>query len=296
MDDLVIRAARDEDEAVVQELCLLALAPADTEDQEGLRRLLWQTPGVIGLVAESGGSVVGAAFGTVTEDKDAAVAGAITLLAVHPEQSRRGVGSALLAALEGRLWAVGAQEIWAGGGQPRFWWPGIDTSDAGTIRFFERAGYLPDDDAVNMRVDLAHTGLPTREPEGLSIRRLTPEEWPAFLGWMEHTWDDPWGAEVRTTLDRTPVSCYVAERDGRYLGFAAYDTNRRGWFGPMGSSPDARGTGLGSALLRRCLRDFVELGRTSCEIGWVGPVDFYVKTVGATISRSFVLLRKDAPK
>lgn len=295
MADFAIRAVHSRDEPAVQGLCARALLPVDTEDPEGLARLLWHTPGVMGLVAETDGAIVGAGFGTVSEDSDSTVSGAVTLLAVEPDLSRGGIGSALLAALEHHLYGAGAQEISAGGGQPRFWWPGIDANDPGTIRFFERAGYRPDDDAVNMRVDLAHTNLSKREPAGMSIRRLGASEWPAFRAWMDRTWDDPWGAEVQTTLDRSPVSCFVAERDGAYLGFAAYDTNRRGWFGPMGSSPEARGTGLGSTLLRYCLRDFVDLGRRECEIGWVGPVDFYVKTVGATISRSFVLMRKAAP-
>ena len=295
MTTLTVRAARTGDEAAVRELCRSALQPADVVDDKGLARLLWRTPGVSSFVAETGGAVIGAAFGTVTREADATLSGAITLLAVHPEHTRSGIGRTLLRELERRLGELGATEIWTGGGQPRFWWPGIDITQTATIRFFENAGYIEDDRVDNMRVALAEADLTENPPADVSIHRLTAEEWPRFLSWMELAWEDPWGREVATTLDSSPVSCFVAERNDSYLGFAAYGTNRRSWFGPMGSSPEARGSGIGTELLRLCLRDYVDQGLTECEIGWVGPVEFYEKTVGATISRTFIRMRKALP-
>ena len=292
MTTVTIRAARADDEAAVSELCPDVLQPADVVDDEGLAQLLWRTPGVSAFVAEASGSVIGAAFGTVIPETDATLAGAITLLAVDPGHAHQGVGRALLEELERRLGDLGATEIWTGGGQPRFWWPGIDATETATITFFENAGYVEDDRVDNMRVALAEADLAARPRADVSIRRLTAEEWPSFLSWMETAWEDPWGTEVETTLHRSPVSCFVAERNGSYLGFAAYATNRHSWFGPMGSSPEARGSGLGSELLRLCLRDYVEQGLTECEIGWVGPVAFYEKAVGAAVWRTFVRLRK----
>jgi GNAT superfamily N-acetyltransferase len=319
-----LRAARADDAAAVREICMRALQPIDLEDPDGLDRLLWHTPGVAGFVAEQGGAIVGAGFGTVAEVPIEAdtpadgtaddtgtnvsgtkISGAITLLAVDPDRGRLGIGSALLQAIEDELRARGAVEVWSGGGQPRFWWPGIDADCEEAIEFFERAGYRTDDTADNMTVALADAELGRRALPGVGIRRLPVEEWPAFYAWMERTWEDPWGDEVRATLDRTPVACFVAERvverdgerggqrEGEYLGFAAYDTNRRGWFGPMGSSPAARGSGLGGELLRSCLRDYVDQGRAECEIGWVGPAGFYTKTVGAALGRRFLRMRKD---
>ena len=261
MSNFAIRVASVEDQAAVHDVCLWALLPVDMEDHAGLERLLWRTAGIVGLVAEWEGSVVGAGFGTVTKKADETISGAITILAVDPDRSRRSVGAALLTALEQELRELGASEIWTGGGQPRFWWPGVDESCAGTIRFFERAGYVRDDDAVNMRVVLSDADLAARAPCALTIHRLSASEWPAFSEWMERTWEDPWGAEVQTTMDRSPVSCFVAERDRSYVGFAAYDTNRRSWFGPMGSSPEARDRGsVGSCCATACVIMSIRVG------------------------------------
>jgi ribosomal protein S18 acetylase RimI-like enzyme len=303
MTQTTIRPVNIEDRRDVDELCLAALAGEDTGDAAGLQRLLWDTDGVQGFVATTapapGGeaaTLVGAVFGTVATEADGTVAGAVTLLAVDAGHRRQGIGGALLGRLEEGFRAAGAVEVWSGGGQPRFWWPGIDAGEAGVLSFFRGHGYVDDDDAVNMRVDLTTAELDgPPPPDGITLRRLLSDEWPAFLAWMDDTWDDPWGAEVANALQRQPVSCFVATRDDDYLGFAAYDTNRRGWFGPMGSSPGARGTGIGRALLRLCLRDFVDQGLTRCEIGWVGPFDFYSNAVGAVRSRTFLRLRKDLP-
>ena len=293
MTAMQLRPITGDDRAAVRALCLAALDPADTVDLDYLEAVLWDAAEVGGVAATDTGGMLGVIFGSVGPDEDGTIAGAVTLLAVAEPHRRTGVGTALLQQLERRLAAAGAVMMWSGGGQPRFWWPGVDESDSATLQFFEQCGYTVDDDAVNMTVDLGRADLAIVAPDGIILRRATPREWPAFLRWMEATWDDPWGDEVSTTLRRDPTSCFVATRDGDYLGFAAYDTNRRGWFGPMGSRPEARGTGIGRALLKLCLKDYVDRGDTSCEIGWVGPVDFYANAVGAVPGRRFLRLRRE---
>ncbi len=81
-------------------------------------------------------------------------------------------------------------------------------------------------------------------------------------------------------------------RDGKILAFAAWGA-RPQWFGPMGTAPEARGLGLGGVLLRRCLADQRDAGLSSAQIGWVGPLGFYARAVGARAQRVFWLYRRD---
>jgi GNAT superfamily N-acetyltransferase len=78
-----------------------------------------------------------------------------------------------------------------------------------------------------------------------------------------------------------------AARDEAFLGFAAYDAARPGMLGPMGVSPRVRQLGLGTVLLKRCLRDLRDAGHAQGEIFSVGPIPFYARTVGAHIFRVF---------
>ena len=299
MDGLTIRAATGEDVEAVMDLCRQTLDPADIFDTAGLKRLLWQDPDSgpgSRLVAEVGSDLLGCIFGSArdygTED---GLTGFIKLVSVRLDAQRQRVGARLLASLEHELFRAGASCIWAGGSQPRYWWPGVDRANTSASSFFTRFGYEADDEVTNMCVTLTRP-LPQSMtlPGTVVSRRLTPGEWPQFKIWMDQSWGSAWQEEVELTLDRNPVSCFVASENGSFIGFAAYDTNREGWFGPMGSSPQSRGKGIGQLLLNKCLDDYRAKGLTDCVIAWAGPRDFYRRTVGAEVSREFVRFRKVA--
>ncbi|MBN1933673.1 MAG: GNAT family N-acetyltransferase, partial [Anaerolineae bacterium] len=63
-------------------------------------------------------------------------------------------------------------------------------------------------------------------------------------------------------------------------------------FGPMLTSPELRGLGIGSVLLKRCLVDWQKAGHTRCEIIWTGPISFYARAVGATMGSAFWVFYK----
>jgi GNAT superfamily N-acetyltransferase len=92
-----------------------------------------------------------------------------------------------------------------------------------------------------------------------------------------------WADETSVGFAHQPVTIYIATIEGRIVGFAAYECTRRGFFGPTGVADDARGRGIGKALLLAGLHAMRELGYVYAIIGGVGPVDFYQKTVGAIL-------------
>jgi predicted N-acetyltransferase YhbS len=61
----------------------------------------------------------------------------------------------------------------------------------------------------------------------------------------------------------------------------------------MAVRPAERRRGTGTPLLLAALRRMAGSGRKSAQISWVGPLAFYAKTVGATISRTFFVYRQD---
>lgn len=287
---VTIRPRADIDRTAIRDLLARTLPPVDAGDPEGLDRVVW-APGMLSMVAEAEGVVVGTIVGNLIDD-DRVLNAAVTVIAVEEAYRRQGVGRGLLTSFELAIRDAGAVGVWTGGGQPRFWWPGLDAERTDALAFFEAADYAVEDEAANMCVDLHTADLAPRPTNAIEIRRLTVEDSSAFAQWMDDEWDDPWGAEVEGALLREPVACHVARLDGDIVGFAAYDTNRRGWFGPMGTTSRLRGSGIGAELLRRCLRDYLEQGRSACEIGWVGPPQFYAKAVGATMARRYLRLWK----
>ena len=87
--------------------------------------------------------------------------------------------------------------------------------------------------------------------------------------------------EREVAFGRQPISCYIATREKKILGFACYDVTARGFLGPMGVAEEVRRSGLGTVLLVSALKGLRELGYAYGVIGGVGPADFYARAVGA---------------
>ena len=118
---------------------------------------------------------------------------------------------------------------------------------------------------------------------GLLVRRARPWElWPVREFVAEH-FGRAWAGEVSVGLMRQPVTVFVALREGRLVGFAAYECTRKNFFGPTGVVEEERGRGLGRALLLAALGGLRELGYAYAIIGGVGPAAFYERAVGARL-------------
>ena len=117
--------------------------------------------------------------------------------------------------------------------------------------------------------------------EGVTLRRARAFEKHTVAAFARDHFSEKWASEVEVAIARQPVSCFVATREGRVIGFACYDTTMRGFFGPTGVAEEARGLGVGKLLLMRALEALREAGHAYGIIGGVGPREFYEKACGA---------------
>jgi GNAT superfamily N-acetyltransferase len=267
---------------------------ASAFDRFPLQQVLENTLDDAGLAPElllgrrDGDRLIAAAVGVTRSE-----VGHVKLFAVHPEQRRRGIGSALLAELEARLAARGAASVRFFADAPHYLRPGVDFRDTAFVSFLERRGYQQRRAVCNMLADLAAARLDTADDEarlaqsGFEVRRLAAADGPAFEAYLLERWTPAWRTEAMRSLRRDPVSSHVALREGRMVGFASHSVSGPGQFGPMGTDQELRGQGIGAVLLKRCLADQREAGFAECDIQWVGPKGFYADHVGARISRCF---------
>jgi predicted N-acetyltransferase YhbS len=249
-------------------------------------------------VSVTGGRVIGVVLGSVSH-RDPSI-GHVDLVAVDPQERRRGVARALVARIEGALAGHGAGEVVIAGNAPYYAWPGIDVRYTPAICAAMSFGFEQDQPAWNMTVDMTAEDL---EPvvddearlagEGITVRRAGVEDVPALVAFALATFGPGWAGEITHSVGRDQAGCHVAiAKDGSILGFAAYGSSRPSWFGPMGTATAARGLGIGALLLRRCLAEQRAAGHDRVQIGWVGPLPFYSKAVGARVERVFLLYRK----
>lgn len=118
---------------------------------------------------------------------------------------------------------------------------------------------------------------------GIVIRRAQPFEITLVRSFIETNFSVAWADEVSVGFASKPVSVFIATLEKEIVGFAAYECTRRSFFGPTGVIENARGGGVGKALLLASLWGLREMGYVYGVIGRAGPVEFYEKTVGAVV-------------
>ena len=245
------------------------------------------------LVATSVGRVVGFAIGAVHERT-----GFLDAIAVAPAERRRGIGAALLSALEAACAEAGAHRLRAGENTWFYAWPGVDLGYTAALGLLDHAGYRETSTVRNMDVALDGwiTGVAAavlRDP-AVVLRRADVSDLPE-LDELAGRFEDVWRHEVALAVRRDVPTAFVAVRDGRIAGFACHGIYRADWFGPIATDTSARGSGIGEALLRLCLDDLARAGIAVAQIGWIGPAGFYSRSVGARCRRVFAVLDKSPP-
>src|SRR3712207_5351225 len=135
----------------------------------------------------------------------------------------------------------------------------------------------------DLLVNLLRLPPPGPELDGVVVRRAQPWELSQVRRFVSRVFDERWADEISVGFARQPVTVYVAAREGRLVGFAAYECTRRNFFGPTGVAEAERGRGAGRALLLACLWGLREMGYAYAIIGGVGPADFYARAVGAAL-------------
>ena len=115
----------------------------------------------------------------------------------------------------------------------------------------------------------------------ITFRKPIGPEKHVVMKWVKSAFYEVWSSEVDVAMSNQPMTCFIALRKKKIVGFAAYDATARGFLGPMGVDGSCRGSGVGKALLITTLLDMRNSGYGYAIIGGVGPAEFYRKTVGA---------------
>jgi len=124
--------------------------------------------------------------------------------------------------------------------------------------------------------------LAEQEKLGVTIRKPIGPEKHLVVDWVRRKFFlDAWASETDMAFSNRPVSCFIALKRNKLIGFACYDATALGFFGPTGVLRSQRGRGTGKALLMACLLDMKLKGYGYAIIGSIGPGEFYRKTVGA---------------
>ncbi len=291
----MIRKYKDEDFNAVLELLKKSLVH-DEITSELLKEKLQGDPHFdreMVLVTEDGDRITGFMQG-VTRDIRGERIGYLKLMAVDPDNRKKGIARQMYGMMEDLFRKRGVRKVRIFDVPLNYFQPGIDPRYTEALCFAWRMGFARFDDTTNLIADLEGRDWETARmehdlaEEGIVISRATEEDRVELLRFIEDEFA-LWRHEVSMAFQREPVAIHIARFNDRIRGFSAYNGNNvgNGWFGPMGTSNVLRGRGIGEVLLKRCLSDLKAEGNKKAIIPWVGPIAFYAHHAGANVDRVF---------
>jgi GNAT superfamily N-acetyltransferase len=196
--------------------------------------------------------------------------GWITALAFEPQRPE--VGGRLVEEALAFFRARGRRIVWFATYTPNYFFPGVDPDRYGwLLQLLERHGFERVYEALSMDAQLWPDYAPSPEveelerkleSEGVEVRPLETRDIYPFLKFLERNFPADW---YRHALELLQSGCekgqiLVAVKSGEVLGYCQYwHSEDYNWhrpgahFGPFGVREDARGKGIGTVLLARCL-------------------------------------------
>jgi GNAT superfamily N-acetyltransferase len=224
----------------------------------------------------------------------------VGIFAVRADCRRRGIASALFERVLTAWKAAGIREAEALAIPGNYFNPGVDPRYTEGLCFLEGKGFQRFKDCVNLLARLDKRFDTRAEQDrlaesGIVVRRAGQDDGGLLDSFFAQDFGADWRLEAGLAMAVDPPALHLALEEGRIIGFSAHSTQNREWgfFGPMGTTPAARGHGIGRVLLWHCLNDMRDAGHATSVIPWVGPICFYSLNVPCRVDRVFWRYRLD---
>jgi beta-N-acetylhexosaminidase len=225
--------------------------------------------------------------------------GGLLALLVHPEHRRRGVGRALHDRAVAHLRARGVSRVRLGPGPIGYFWPGVPTDLAEAWAFFAAQGWTSDEQAADLVLDLGAYATPAwvydrAARHGVTLAPAVPADAGAVAS-FERAHLPGWAEYFAAPFASGEAGDVLVARgpEGAVLGTALLHGPDAAWHGPptwtrrlgagtgavsaVGVAPDARGRGIGLALVARATELLRERGLARSYVGYTWLVDWYGK-------------------
>ncbi len=237
--------------------------------------------------------------------------GGISVVVVHPDWQRRGVGTRLHEAALAQLRREGVRELRLGGGGAYRFWPGIPTDLPGAYDFFAACGWPlePEKRSCDLVRDLSDFQTPAAMSARLAQENVTVRparqdevddviafEWDHFPGWaagfvyMGELGDfqnmlvavDAEKGIVGSLMLHTPQSRWLTAN----VTWKTLLGDSLGGISAVGVAASERGRGIGIGMVAVGSEVLRARGVGNSHIDWTSIVDFYGK-LGYTVWRQY---------
>lgn len=121
--------------------------------------------------------------------------------------------------------------------------------------------------------------------DGIRIKKALAPDRSKIIEFSRTCANEDYSDEVCAAFANNPVTCYVATKNKKLIGFACFEATAKNFFGPMAVVQEERRRGIGRALLLKSLESMQEMGYAYAIIGWPTKtaISFYEKCVEALL-------------
>lgn len=121
--------------------------------------------------------------------------------------------------------------------------------------------------------------------DGIRIKKALAPDRSKIIEFAKTCVDEDYSDEVQGAFANNPITCYIATKNKKLVGFACFETTAKNFFGPMAVSKEERNKGIGKVLLLKSLITMQEMGYGYAIIGWPAKsaIPFYEKCVNAML-------------
>lgn len=263
-------------------------------------------------VAEEEGRILGFIFGTkrkfpYLERGLEPERGWINVLFVDRAYWRQGIGTRLLTCCEEALKKLGCTSITLGAYSPGYFFPGVDSENyPEAIRFFEKHGYLAQDQHYSMGKNLHGYRIPEKtlqkkksmEEKGYRFMRFEDSYTLELLEFLRREFGGGWKRNALMAMRNETagdVILLVLNKEEKICGFCmrAIDGNPMR-FGPIGIAASERNAGIGGILLdmqcyEMCKKGIYRMYFVTTD----DPGRRYYERHGLQVFRTFTLYKKE---
>lgn len=134
-----------------------------------------------------------------------------------------------------------------------------------------------------LEVEDYHKIMEQLKEDGIEIFRAIAPDKLRIVDWVKEHSSRNVAGECDVCFSNKPISCFIAAKGSKILGYACYNATAPDFFGPTRVSEECQGKGIGKTLLLRSLHAMKDEGYQYAIIGGVGPITFYEKCVGAVV-------------
>jgi len=125
------------------------------------------------------------------------------------------------------------------------------------------------------------TQLDRLKKAGINIRRAMAYEKSIVTDWVYKNFSREWRDECSVAFSNSPISCFIATKESKIIGFACYESTCKNFFGPIGIDTSMREFGIGKVLLLSSLYAMLEMGYAYAIIGGGDGVERFYESIGA---------------